>query len=1395
MSKILYSIFFLLIILPVTVYPQNDKKTQNKNNNATNKAPVKVSSDATKTLNVRQTTSQNESNKPEEDYKIISSNSSNVELEFFPAFQPKQTIRYNGQSLDYITFENAVEKGASSFGQPDIRSRYFAVFLPSEDNNSISVIDYDEKDLGGINLAPVPNYRLKNSPKRNIEDVEIIYNKDKNFYGQNKFFPDNIVELSKPGLLRENVIANIKINPYQYNPVTGVLKQYTRIRVRITFGHQPVLLNRPRSIAEIDLMKGAAINSNIGLNWKNPKLNILSKNFVTNPNSVMNSGDWYRIEIKDNGAGSSDGMYKLTKSFLESAGINFTNVDPHTIKMYGNGGELLSPSITDPRPNDLTEISIYITNENSGHFGNNDYILFYGRSVNNWVYNPSTASFYHYLDFYTLSNYYWICINTPNQGKRMQVIQSSNNSNPIVPTSFTEKLFFEPEISNLNSEGNVWLSQQISNGQSIIWNNTLTGLENNSSIVYNIKPASRVLDAYQDYMLIREDNSTMSDYYYQMGTISLGFGDWIWTDSTTFTINSSQKTNGEQSSFKGTFFTTDPGGEGYLDWMEILYKRRLNSVTGDFIRIVSTDSQSTVEYNVSPFSSNQVMVFDATVHDSVKIINPLITTSNNVKFRKTQTTISKYFLIGQNGYMSPAGISQRIPNQNLHGITDGYDFIIISYKDFVPAANRLKAKREGVGPSDPSYLRTLVVDIQQVYNEFSGGVVDPVAIRDFLNYSYQNWQRKPSYVCFLGNGGFDYKSIISQNENFIPPFEFSDPHINQVNGYTTDDFFVQFNGNNSPPFMAHGRVPAMTLDDANGYLDKEDCYENGLNNGYWKNKIIYVADDGWTDGSSDGSQHTDQSEQLATQFTPKTFDQNKIYLIAYPPVITPAGRRKPAVNSDIIKHWNEGCIGLNWVGHGAPDIWAHEYVFEKDVAIAQLNNVCTYPFVTVASCDFSKFDDPVDICGSTLLTISIKKGAIGTLAATRPTYGQLNSTFNNTFWNELYFQTDTLLLQERFGSAVFKTKQIYYQVNDLKFELLCDPTIRSQYPRFHTRVDSISGLSNDTMRALSKIKVYGSIIHPDSSFWSEYNGKIYMKIFDVVKHITMTDEFNNVFNFTLPGGIIYSGTQNIKNGLWSIEFIVPKDLSYQNQNGKLINYFYNSSYDGSSVFNNFIVGGIDPNAAVDTTGPTIKLYLNNSNFRSGDVVNENFTLLADLFDLSGINTTGTIGHKIEAILNNDINNTYDLTPFYNSDTTYQSGHLSYAFTGFSPGRYNLKLKAWDTYNNPSEVSVDFIVSLSSSLQVMNVFNYPNPFKDKTVFTFQHNYSDLVNVKIKIYTVAGRLIKEINQYNITDKFVSINWDGLDQDGDKLSNGIYIYKLTVESGSGSSVVNTGKLAVLK
>ena len=1337
------------------------------------------------------------------DYRIIQSNESFIELEYYPHYTQGRSIVAGGVNFNSVDFDNSETANQTEVSHPELKLRAFSVFLPGMENNSAAVVDYDAAETANFRLAPAPGYYMKDPNKKGFENIEQRYDYNPAYYSQNSFSPQNPVELTEVQETRDLITGVLRIYPYRYNPAASTLIKYSRIKVRITFGSRPFMLNKPRPKEEIVLLSGAGINSGIALNWTNPRLGFRAVRDVFS--SALSAGDWYKIEIKDNGSGGSQGIYKITKSFLQSNGINVDGIDPHTIKIYGNGGNMQPDSIYTARPIDLQQIPILVRGEGDGSFDAQDYILFYARSVNNWTYNYTTNLYAHHLNPYSAANYYWLCLNTAGNGMRMETVNSENNPNPLVVSSFKERVFYEPEVNNLLEEGNLWLSERHSANDPFLWNKTITGLQANSDIYYSIRAAARVVDPgncpYYINFLLRDALSNVADYVLHLYCVSSGFENWVSVGTGSFIVNASQKTppNSEQVQLSATFSTNAPVGDGYLDWMEIQYIRRLNSAANDALEFDSPGAAGPVEYNVSSFSNDSIKVFDVTNHNGVKIIQPLSATANNVRFQKTQTkdNLSRFVVMGPTGYKTPTSISEKVPNQNLHGISDGSSVVIITHPDLIPAANRLKAKKEAGGPGDINYLKTTIYTCDQIYNEFSGGLLDPVAIRDFLKNAYENWQTKPVYVLLLGDGDIDYKHILVQNKNWVPPYEITDDQINQVQTYVTDDFYANITGfsiPNSPPDLSIGRIPARSLDEANKYLDKEDCYLDPSNNGYWKTKIIFVADDAHTSDGCEGNEHIPAAEELSTLYTPEFMEEEKIYLPSYPTVITSQGRRKPDVNADIIKKWNDGCIGIHYVGHGSPDVWAHEYVLEKDVVMSLLHNTCKYPFVSIASCDMSKFDDPLGQCAAEEFTMAPLKGAIGTLAASRPVYAGDNEALMIDFFHNMYQRRDTLLLQERFGSAVYQTKQTHFDVNSLKYILMGDPTIRIQLPRFHSKIDSISGLAADTMRALSKINIYGSVINPDSSLWQAYNGKIDLKVFDVPESVSITDECAT-YNFVLNGGIIYSGSQNIRNGKWKIEYVVPRDISYLNQNGKMTDYFYNVQADGVGLFKNFIIGGVDPNAAADTTGPQISLYLNARSFHSGDPVNNDFTLIADLSDESGINTTGTIGHKIEATLDNDNRKKLDLSSFYNSDTTYKTGSLSYDFRAIADGKHNLTLRAYDTYNNASEKNIEFNVMSTATLQVVNVYNFPNPFRDRTVFTFQHNYPGLINVKIKIYTVSGRLIKQLKKDNVPDKFVEIEWAGTDEDGDAISNGVYLYTLAVTSSDGITRTTIGKMASLK
>ena len=318
-----------------------------------------------------------------------------------------------------------------------------------------------------------------------------------------------------------------------------------------------------------------------------------------------------------------------------------------------------------------------------------------------------------------------------------------------------------------------------------------------------------------------------------------------------------------------------------------------------------------------------------------------------------------------------------------------------------------------------------------------------------------------------------------------------------------------------------------------------------------------------------------------------------------------------------------------------------------------------------------------------------------------------------------------------------------------------------------------------------------------------YNGIIFPVVFDRSASITTLSNDglpqSPFINFRLQKNIIYKGKATIKNGDFTFSFIVPKDISYNYDFGKISYYAFDGNTDGTGYFSKAVIGGSNPNATLDVTDPQIRLFMNDNKFVSGGTTNENPSIYAELFDSSGINTVGNgIGHDIVALLDENSNAPYVLNDYYQSDLdNFQSGKILYGLEGLSEGTHRLSLKAWDIQNNSGFSEIEFIVAPSATLALRQVLNYPNPFSTQTSFYVEHNNCcSEIDISIDIFTVSGKSVKNIRKSLSAKGFRSegIEWDGKDEFGDKLAKGVYIYKVKITDGNGKSAEQFQKLVIL-
>ncbi len=225
-------------------------------------------------------------------------------------------------------------------------------------------------------------------------------------------------------------------------------------------------------------------------------------------------------------------------------------------------------------------------------------------------------------------------------------------------------------------------------------------------------------------------------------------------------------------------------------------------------------------------------------------------------------------------------------------------------------------------------------------------------------------------------------------------------------------------------------------------------------------------------------------------------------------------------------------------------------------------------------------------------------------------------------------------------------------------------------------------------------------------------------------------------------------------------------------------------------------GGVNPDAEPDNQGPDLSLYLNNTDFVSGELTDSEPVFLAYLFDEQGINfMSNGIGRDITLTLDDDPNTTIVLNDVFDPDLdTYKSGWISYPLSGLNDGMHTLKLKAWDNMNNVTEETIAFEVSVNTSLALTAVRNYPNPFSDRTNFVFDHNKPDnLFDIEIRIFNINGQLVQILRNTSSADGLTisPILWDATDTGGNKVSKGMYIYRIYVTDEQGTQYVQTSKL----
>ncbi|MDB4134416.1 type IX secretion system sortase PorU [Flavobacteriaceae bacterium] len=1102
-------------------------------------------------------------------------------------------------------------------------------------------------------------------------------------------------------------------------------------------------------------------------------------------NSVLSQGSWYKFQV------GNSGVYKLSKSFLNDMGVNTNNIDPRTIKIFGNGGGMLPLMNSSEFPYDPIENAIKFIGEEDGVFNNDDYIIFYAKGQDTYNEESNTN-----LNSFTNETFYLLNVSAGLGRRVVDIVEPDIDENYIID-EYQDYKFHEVDNYNIAKIGRRWFGERfdfesIKNFE-FEFDNLIT------SKPIDLKVYTAAVSEIPTSMSLQVNNIDIDNFNYQSINDPIlasedYFNNQISVSNSLINVTLDYNNNGNPSSYAYLDYISIEAtcGLSFNGSQLIFYNNEVENLNGVGKYVISNSNSLDEVWNVTDIS-NITFKENSSLESNFYIKSSLGFTSKYIAFSKSDLLLPV------------ANSSVVLANQNLknnvfvsnNNDLENVDYLIVTSEEMLSQANRLADINRNV-----NNINVKVVDLKTIYNEFNSSNPDISAIRNFVKYVYDNSEGNLKYLCLFGDASYDYKDRIANNTNIVPSWH-SLSSFSLSSSFISDDFFgmMDFNegtmSSSDKLDIAVGRILADTPQRAKDLVDKIESYYSEESFGSWRNNTIVIADD--VDESwEDIIQSTSDSLATIIEINKPSINIKKIYADAYVQESTSGGERYPEVNNAIVEGIEVGALVVNYFGHGGEDGIARERIFDKIDATELLNKNKLNCFVSV-TCEFTKFDNPNRETAGEFLYWNKNGGAVGLITTTRQIFVSVGVDFNITLQQYLFnLNSNTTYSMAEALRLTKNDPEISNIVQRRLVFFIGDPAMKLAFPDPNIKITSINDIPvndlNEPLKALSLVNIKGQVEGIGGEVLNNYNGELTSTVFD--KNISRSTLANDniyqnnepiILDFTTLGETIFKGKASISNGLFEFNFVVPRDIGMAVDNGKFSLYAENANQDVDNSGNemSILIGGINENAENDNTGPDINLYMNDESFIDGGITNENPFLIVKLFDENGINTSSGIGHDITAVLDGDNSNTFQLNDYYEAALDdYQNGSIKYPLRDLEPGLHTINFKAWDVFNNSSSGEIQFLVNdQNDNLVISNVLNYPNPFVNYTEFWFNHNSSDVLDVLIQIFTVSGKLVKTISQQTNLSGSSSLSrdliWDGRDEYGDRLAKGVYVYKLKVRS----------------
>jgi len=1213
-------------------------------------------------------------------------------------------------------------------GEPDLQSIVYRIGLPQDSDFDITITKGREEIYKNIDISPVT---MPGIEERFQQKAETILS---DVYKKNVFFPENLIEISQPGYFRDIYTVNVRVNPAQYNPVKRELRVIKSFTIHVRYEGSPK--NKPiMDHGFEDIYRRTIINFDQCKNWRREPLQLINNPFET--------GIWYKIEVDE------EGLFKIDHEVLEAADIDPAQLDPQTMKIYTAAFELLPRDVQSVFNDSLVEVPVYVNGEDDHSFDAQDYLLFYGCAANHY-YCDTVINWFE--NGYAVSNAYWFTFGG-NNGQRMSAIDGAwNGSTP--DTLVDEILHFEQDVTNPTRSGTNWYWLNVSPGAGAVGSGSINmehlhaaGLAEIKLGLFTLNHSSFIYQADINGSVFLHDTLglTVRDYlppHYLNGAGTLS-GD---SSTLIFTISRYSGSSGSLTA--------------YFNGVDLQYQR-LTIMDEPFHGLLTSPQ----DYSVACSNTgSDPVILDITDNRKPRILSGYALNNNRLQLSGTVDSIQLLYF-SRVAFAKPTILQDCNPG-NLRTVSNGCEYLIITHPDFYNAIMPLADHRR----RDYS---TKIIRVDEIFNDFSYGKFDPLAIKHFLYHTTNNWTTVPTYVLFVGDATYDYKNNLGKENppNYIPMYErgstlSGNAGIPPASNVIYEGEYANFD--NTGEAMILGRITVRTNSEVRDFIEKLTAYETQEIDGIWNKRIILAGDDEYGTNWEGPYLHCGACEELIP-WTPDSFyDFAKVYMVSYLPYPPYTGQtEKVSARNAFIRELNKGAYAGFYFGHGNMHDLAHEGLF-YDTHIPLVRNKRRNFLYYFGSCTVGRFDDSDYECIAEQF-VRIKDGAIGTLAATAGTNCGPNVVIGQILISCLT-EPDTNM---NMGECCFVARDGFWYLHYL---LIGDPATKMRKPMAQIAMSA----QPESLRPVDKLTVISD------------EQRSYLKAF--VRDTTTIEGFNEttadkishrVYRMVQNGTNSWVGFEyfvdgkEIYHGYWDNDtavLIAPRIVTTHRPVIKLSSFINNETgfHDSTLVF-----GSAAP--STDDVGPEVALYEGAKPLANDDWVEKEFTLTGRVSDSSGINLLNSV-HDTRGFylyINQDVENKIDLRDNFMYDrNSYTSGEFKVDLV-LPEAVDTLTIYVSDNYYNQTVETIILNAELYGRISLDNFLIYPNPIQDNTGAWFTFNASNAGLADMKVFTIAGRLIKTISDRPIQAGYNQIFWDGHDEYGDEISNGVYLVKALVRN----------------